>query len=597
MQAHIKGDIFRDDSQRDPLEFMVCQWLGNMPLIAGHELAEVMEQRPAAVYEVLGDLKDKRLVTTLNVGLLKSRQDRWLLTRVGIDATYTTDHVHPTDGQWEMMTFGDWSDSNIPLVMQKTEWHHFHAHHDRLRYTPYSTGDPDHAHVPWQATESGIATLIERIPALEMAYGAAPRVLKEPGVSVVGTRDRTPDVRRLTRFQWMSGDRSFWAVAGYGHDVWVLVIWVGTQDTVATFRRRWDRLWQGRGRREAPASYSDDHEYRVTISPSPYDPPGSIEVIAPRPSGIVVLAADARAADIASEVMGPAARPMTAIFVNGKAVSGSWTLTPSLDAIMEEKAPARIGRPEKALEPPDTVRTKREKKKHQTLRALTALGDVQTYRIFSLIERWPAIRQTHLRTLTNCRLPEVTAALRALVDAELALQRDRHYYVGSVGIDFLQRRDGADLSRVRGRYGAYADDESNRRNEQLQHNIGLLRLVLAFAREGITLEPGWRRVINVPEDTQVSPDALVPIEDGAGAITWVCLEYEKSARASSRVAKKLEPYKKVASDGQPQRILFVCDTMDAVREFQRQREGLALLTAILKDAVRGPLRGPGSVWM
>ena len=597
MQAHIKGEIFRDNTGRDPVKLTIGGWLGSMPLLSASELAEVLEERPATVYEVLYTLEEQNWVTRLKIGMLKSRQDRWLLTRAGIDAVYATDHLHPTDGQWEKMIYGDWSDSNIPLVMQKTEWHHFHAHHDRLRYTPYSMGEPDHAHVPWQATESGITTLLERIPALEKVYGIAPRLLKEPGVSVVGTRERTPNVRRLTRFHWMSGDRSFWAVAGYGHDVWVPVIWVGTQDTVATFKRRWDRLWQGRGRRKDLASYSDDHEYRMTISPSPYDPPGSIEAIDPRPSGIVVLAADTRAADVASEVMGPAARPMMGIFVNVKMVGGVWALTLSFDGVNEEDEPTRIGRPETALTPPDRVRTKREKNKYQTLRALKALGDVQTYRIFSLIEQWPAIRQTHLRTLTNCRLPEVKAALQALVDVELALQRDGHYYVGSVGIDFLQHRDGVDMSRLVSRYGAYADDESIRRNEQLQHNGGLLRLVLAFAREGITLEPGWRRVINVPGDTQVVPDALVPIEDGTGAISWVCLEYEKSAKASSRVAKKLEPYKKVAGEGQPQQILMVCDTIKAVLEFLKQKEELGLLATTLKEAVRGPLRGPGNVWM
>ena len=121
------------------------------------------------------------------------------------------------------------------------------------------------------------------------------------------------------------------------------------------------------------------------------------------------------------------------------------------------------------------------------------------------------------------------------------------------------------------------------------------RLVVGFALAGVEIQPGWRGVIGLAGKPQVAPDALVPSEDPHG-IEWWCLEYERSARTPSRVARKLNPYHQATLEGRPQKLLMVCHEAEQEAEFRRQAHTLVMATTTLKEAAKGPLYDAPTVW-
>ena len=130
----------------------------------------------------------------------------------------------------------------------------------------------------------------------------------------------------------------------------------------------------------------------------------------------------------------------------------------------------------------------------------------------------------------------------------------------------------ADSSRslpsvIRSRHGAYLGLWY--REHEAQHNDGVNRLVVPFAREGVRAVAGWRGEVNVPGLTQVRPD---------------------------RVAEKLGPYNRMAATGRPLPLLMVCETARGLRNFRAAAGRLPLLTATLERALAGPVTGAVTVW-
>ena len=76
-------------------------------------------------------------------------------------------------------------------------------------------------------------------------------------------------------------------------------------------------------------------------------------------------------------------------------------------------------------------------------------------------------------------------------------------------------------SIIRSRHGPYLD-RWYREHEQ-RHNDGVNRLVVRFAREGVDAVAGWRGEVNVPNLTQVRPDLLVQVSEGALGAGAYCI--------------------------------------------------------------------------
>ena len=75
--------------------------------------------------------------------------------------------------------------------------------------------------------------------------------------------------------------------------------------------------------------------------------------------------------------------------------------------------------------------------------------------------------------------------------------------------------------------------------------------MVRFAREGVEVAAGWRGEVNVPNLTQVRPDLLVLVSEGALGRGTHYIEFERTAVRPDRVAEKLGSYRRMAAAGRP----------------------------------------------
>ena len=122
------------------------------------------------------------------------------------------------------------------------------------------------------------------------------------------------------------------------------------------------------------------------------------------------------------------------------------------------------------------------------------------------------------------------------------------------------------------------------------------RLVVRFAREGAEVVAGWRGEVNVPGLTQVRPDLLVQVSEGALGPGVYCIEFERTAVSPQEVEHKLGPYRRMAASGRPLPLLVVCETYRGEENFSVAGRRLPMLTAIQENAFAGPVTGAVTVW-
>ena len=116
------------------------------------------------------------------------------------------------------------------------------------------------------------------------------------------------------------------------------------------------------------------------------------------------------------------------------------------------------------------------------------------------------------------------------------------------------------------------------------------------AREGVEVVAGWRGEVNVPGLTQVRPDLLVQVSEGALGTGTHYIEFERSAVLPGRVGEKLGPYHRMATTGRPLPLLVVCETDQGEENFRTGGRRLPMPTATQERAFAGPLTGPVTVW-
>ena len=167
---------------------------------------------------------------------------------------------------------------------------------------------------------------------------------------------------------------------------------------------------------------------------------------------------------------------------------------------------------------------------------------------------------------------------------------DGRHYLSELGM-----RRAANMSRVlpdiiRRRHGSYL--ERPYREHELLHNDGVNRLVVRFAREGVTVVAGWRGEVNVPGLTQVRPDLLVQVSAGTLGAGTHCIEFERYSPVPAQVEHKLGPYRRMAASGRPLPLLVVCETVRGLYNFRAAAGTLPMLTATLERALAGPV----TVW-
>ena len=100
----------------------------------------------------------------------------------------------------------------------------------------------------------------------------------------------------------------------------------------------------------------------------------------------------------------------------------------------------------------------------------------------------------------------------------------------------------------------------------------------AFPAMGVVIEYWYDR-----RHIRVTPDAFVILPPGV----LVAIEFERSAKAPSRVRAKAGNYNRLAEIGRPLPVLFITETMEAARNFASLQYSYLLATTL--EAVReGP---------
>ena len=225
---------------------------------------------------------------------------------------------------------------------------------------------------------------------------------------------------------------------------------------------------------------------------------------------------------------------------------------------------------------------------------VAAIDGGLAHRLFLTICQFPAMRASWLSEVVGGSTGEVGRHLRRFVDTGLVAVFDGRHYLSDLGM-----RRAANTSRVlpsviRRRHGAYLDRWY--REHERQHNDGVNRLAVRFAREGVAVVSGWRGEINVPGLTQVRPDLLLQVNWGTLGPGTHCIEFERYSVSPGRVEQKLGPYRRMAGADRALPLLMVCETAQGRWNFRAAAGTLPMLTTTLERALAGPVTGAATVW-
>ena len=375
----------------------------------------------------------------------------------------------------------------------------------------------------------------------------------------------------MTDFRLLRHGGFYHAVARYGQDVWTPFTYAGLHATERVIRRKEQHRFWG------VDCYSSDEDRYLRIGNRTFyeDPDQAVE-----PSAQIVVAHDAWARELARNTLS-GTTPTLFCTPDGQC-SEAVELRPSRDLVSDPAGHPAVGRPEQVglwlRDNPD----------------MEAIDGRLAHRLFMTICQFPAMRASWLREVVGGSSGELSRHLGRFVQTGLVAVFDGRHYLSELGM-----KRAANMSRVlpaviRSRHGAYLD-RWYREHEQ-RHNDGVNRLVVRFAREGVEVVAGWRGEVNVPGLTQVRPDLLAQVTEGALGAGTHYIEFERYAVRPGRVAEKLGPYRRMAAAGRPLPLLMVCETAHGRRNFRAAAGALPMLTATLEKALAGPVTGAVTVW-
>ena len=551
-----------------------------MPLASVANLASTTGATEDRVRAMLGRLRAGGWVSSVLRGMTERRQHRWFLTRKAVDLLYTTDHQHssPREEARAAGLAAFHPQGELPDDFQERfALDHDHPPHlERPEDSPFATAEdsgegPDHEHPPWTATSRGVEMSLRRLAMLEPVYRLAPDLLTSGRVNWPVDDTAASREVRMTDFRLLRRGGFYHAVARYGEQVWTPFTYAGIHATERVIRRKEQHRFWG------VDCYSSEEDRYLRIGNRTFyeDPDQEVE-----PSAQIVVAVDAWARELAQSTL-TRSTPTLFCTPDGQCTPAV-ELRPSRDLVSDPSGHPVVGRPEAAdiwlRQNPD----------------MAAIDGRLAHRLFMTIAQFPAMRVSWLREITGGSSGEVSRHLKRFVETGLVAVFDGRHYLSELGM-----RRAANMSRVlpsviRRRHGAYLD-RLYREHEQT-HNDGVNRLVVQFAREGVEAVAGWRGEINVPGLTQVRPDLLVKVSEGAPGAGAYCIEFERTAVAPQDVDHKLGPYRRMAASGRALPLLIVCETGRGEVNFRAAGGMLPMLTSTLERALAGPLTGAVTVW-
>ena len=574
-------------ARREPLnddETRLLKIAARMPLANVANLAPVLGLDEERVRRMLGALRRGGWVTSVVRGMTERRQHRWFLTGRAVDLLYVTDHQHPAPRE-EARAAGLASfhpEEELPEdYRERFALDHDHpAHLENQGASPFAAGDsadqssgssPNHEHPPWTATSRGVEMSLRRLAMLEPVYRLAPDLIRSGRVNLPEGDNAASREVRMTDFRLLRHGGFYHAVARYGKDVWTPFTYAGLHATERVLRRKEQHRFWG------VDSYSHEEDRYLRIGNRVFyeDPDQEVE-----PSAQVVVAVDPWARELARNTL--SGNTPTLFCTPDGQCTPAVELRPSRDLVSDPAGRPSVGRPENVglwlRDNPD----------------MEAIDGLAAHRLFLTICQFPAMRASWLREIVGGYSSELSRHLKRFVDTGLVAVFDGRHYLSELGM-----RRAANMSRVlpavtRSRHGAYLD-RWYREHEQ-RHNDGVNRLVVRFAREGAEVVAGWRGEVNVPGLTQVRPDLLAQVSEGALGGGTHYIEFERTAVRPDRVAEKLGPYRRMAAAVHALPLLMVCETALGRRNFRAAAGPLPMLTTTLERALAGPVTGPVTVW-
>ena len=200
-------------------------------------------------------------------------------------------------------------------------------------------------------------------------------------------------------------------------------------------------------------------------------------------------------------------------------------------------------------------------------------------KINSILEQWPGILTTHIRSLLQNKATgsQISVAIFNMQRLELAISDGRSYYPGPKTWTRAAHRDRVPHRRTSGRLDPSTPVPSRRRVRT--HEWTTTRIAAHFQNQGCDIAPGWRAVDDAGPAGKVDPDAIVYLHTSPYGPGWHYLEYERRAKTSAAIAHKLRSY------FMPQRsndwpVMFVVANEEAERLYWQHGHGLKLITAI-----------------
>lgn len=560
--------------------------IGRMALASAEELEPVVGSERQEIQERLETLRSSGWVGSTFRGMLKARQDRWLLAPSAVQELYATDHIHAD--QIEISKAGGRErlrDGHEPLGLWRQKFAVDHEHTPHLEdayFSPFAELPDDapafpsatinmHEHPPWAATPRGQLLCIRRLAALEMIYQLAPMLFTSSQLLLDSSSQADTADLKMTDFRLLRHGGFYHAVARYAPDIWVTFTYLGQQVTERIVRRKQShRYWsldcyvaaEDRYLRAADRSFFEDPQYPV------------------EPSAQVIAATDPWAAELARRVLVRTAP--TLVFTPDGLSTEPVAARPSFDQVSDPMQHTPIGR---------NLPLARMKYQSPELEVLSGPAEC---RLFTAIAEFPAMQASWLGELSGHSLPAATQILGSFVNLELAAEFDGRYFLGERGMIVA-----ANLSRIRRdtiarRHSAYYNEDF--RQHLFHHDEGVNRLVLKFAQEGVTAIGGWRGELNLTNVTQIKPDLLILVSEGPFGQRPHCVEYERGKALPGNVVQKLGTYRKSAAVGLPVPVLFVCENESAARNFLHGGRALPLLATHLDAALTGPITGDNTVW-
>ena len=267
--------------------------------------------------------------------------------------------------------------------------------------------------------------------------------------------------------------------------------------------------------------------------------------------------------------------PAGALVWSAEASHSQWTLR---DTPPQARS---IGHPEAAAigEGPDMV----------------GLGGIREYRVLCFLSDFRAAQRADLVRAFHMSRGAVKTVLDRLEDRGLVTSVEGHAYVTNRGLDLLAARDRIGVGRLV--EVTHLDPHGEDAVRERRHDAAVARTAATLLGAGIPVAAGWRYVVSW-HDGQLVPDLWVRLPvPGQEEGIWVAVEVEFSARAKTRIQKKIRSYRLA-----PLRLrgsfpmLVIAGEASAAKGFDDLAGDLPMLSTTWKNFFTGVWEGPESVW-